>query len=1383
MFKPEKVGKRTRYTYAKINEVLEMPHLLDVQRKSYEWFLESGLQNIFDDISPIKDNSGNLVLSFEGFSLGEPKYDINECKNRDATYAAPLRVNVRLINNDPENQDIKEQEVFMGDFPLMTETGTFIINGAERVIVSQLVRSPGVYYTREIDTMGNRLYGSTVIPNRGAWIELETDANEIVSVRIDRNRKLPATILVRALGWSTDESILELFWNGETDEEGNRVYDERLLRTLEKDTTESSEEALVEIYKKLRPGEPPTVESARNLFDNLFFDPRRYDLARVGRYKLNKKLGWRQRMLGQTLAQPIVNMETGEIIVDADTVMNEEQLDIVANSGVFSGEGFAEFYVKSSEGHSFKVICNNSNLPFEHRTVTREDMIANISYLLNLMDGVGHVDDIDHLGNRRLRCVGELLQNQFRIGLTRMERVVRERMTIQDNAMITPQALINIRPVVAAIKEFFGSSQLSQFMDQTNPLGELTHKRRLSALGPGGLSRERAGFEVRDVHHSHYGRMCPIETPEGPNIGLISSLSNYAKVNEFGFIEAPYRRVEKIYGTGDQANKIIKVQVTDQVVYMTADEEEGMTIAQANSILDSEGNFVDTHIACRRGSEVLEVAPEKVDYMDVSPKEVVSIGTAMIPFLENDDANRALMGANMQRQAVPLLRAQAPLVGTGMEYKAATDSGVCVLAKEEGIVTRCWGNEIHVQRDNGRVDVYKLNKFLRSNQSTCFNQKPIVFRGDRVVKGQVLADGPATDGGELALGFNVLVAFMPWEGYNYEDAILLSEELCKEDIYTSIHIEEYECDARDTKLGAEEITRELPNTGDDNLRNLDEEGIICIGAEVHPGDILVGKVTPKGETELTPEERLLRAIFGDKEREVRDTSLRVPHGESGKIVDVKVFTRENGDELQPGVNKLVRVYIAQKRKIHEGDKMAGRHGNKGVVSRVMRQEDMPFLPDGTPVQIVLNPLGVPSRMNIGQVLETHLGWAVQGLGMQIKATDLKIQNVLNQAKADSRYWDNIDRIKELCGEMDALKAKVAENVTVAHLDVDSEIDARREEALSLILAEAQKQLTELGGRERYDELRAIEKEYSDAEIEYFDDEDQAPEMEESLQIELKDISVVVDIIDAIESARVKREEIRKDLESYGYDYETYGMPKPDVAGIHIATPVFDGAHESDVFDTLRIAGKNDDGKTVLYDGRTGEPMDNKVTVGYVYMLKLHHLVDDKIHARSTGPYSLVTQQPLGGKAQFGGQRFGEMEVWALEAYGAAYTLQELLTVKSDDVVGRVKAYEKIVKGENIPEPGVPESFKVLLKELQSIGLDVKILNEDQEEVVIKELDDDDDVDTNEDEIKEVMEGSDAVADDTEEANVIEEEPVTSGEDDDILSTMATYVGESETDED
>ena len=1241
MFKPEQVGKRTRYTYAKINEVIKMPHLLDIQRKSYEWFLESGLQNIFNDISPIKDNSGNLVLSFEGFSLGEPKYDINECKNRDATYAAPLRVNIRLVNNDPENMDIKEQEVFMGDFPLMTDTGTFIINGAERVIVSQLVRSPGVYYNKEIDTMGNRLYDSTVIPNRGAWIELETDASEVVAVRIDRNRKLPATVLVRALGWDTNESILDLFWNGKTDEDGLPVYDERIVRTLEKDTTQSADEALVEIYKKLRPGEPPTVESARNLFDNLFFDARRYDLARVGRYKLNKKLGWRQRMLGQTLAQPIVDPETGEIILDAGVQVGEEQLDIVANSHVFDGEGFAEFYIVNNDGVESKVICNNCNLPYDHRTVTREDMIANISYLLNLMDGAGHTDDIDHLGNRRLRCVGELLQNQFRIGLTRMERVVRERMTIQETESITPQAFINIRPVVAAIKEFFGSSQLSQFMDQTNPLAELTHKRRLSALGPGGLSRERAGFEVRDVHHSHYGRMCPIETPEGPNIGLINSLSNYAKVNEFGFIEAPYRKVEKVYGKGKDADKVVKVRVSDSVVYMTADEEEGMTIAQANSPLDAEGYFTTEHVACRRGHDVLEVTPDKVDYMDVSPKEVVSIGTAMIPFLENDDANRALMGANMQRQAVPLLRAQAPLVGTGMEYTAATDSGVCVLAREAGKVVRCWGNEIHVLRDSdGRVDTYHLNKFLRSNQSTCFNQKPIVNRGDHVVKGQVLADGPATDGGELALGYNVLVAFMPWEGYNYEDAILLSEELCKEDIYTSIHIEEYECDARDTKLGAEEITRELPNTGDDTLKNLDEDGIICIGAEVHPGDILVGKATPKGETELTPEERLLRAIFGDKEREVRDTSLRVPHGESGKVVDVKVFTRENGDELQPGVNKLVRVYIAQKRKIHEGDKMAGRHGNKGVVSRVMRQEDMPFLPDGTSVQIVLNPLGVPSRMNIGQILETHLGWAMHEIGVQILNPDNHLA----------------DKLKEI-----------------------------------------------------------------------------------------------------------------------GYDIDKYGMIQPDEAGVHIATPVFDGAHAEDVFEALRVAGLPDDGKTVLYDGRTGEPMDRRVTVGYTYFLKLHHLVDDKIHARSTGPYSLVTQQPLGGKAQFGGQRFGEMEVWALEAYGAAYTLQEMLTVKSDDVVGRVKAYEKIVKGENIPEPGVPESFKVLLKELQAIGLNVQILNEDSEEVVIKELDDEDELEVDagkNDEMRHIMEGEatgeavDRPAEDIVTEDV--EEPADNGNDDGLI---------------
>lgn len=1091
-------------------------------------------------------------------------------------------------------------------------------------------------------------------------------------------------------------------------------------------------------------------------------------------------------MLGQTLAQPIVDPETGEIILDAGVQVGEEQLDIVANSHVFDGEGFAEFYIVNNDGVESKVICNNCNLPYDHRTVTREDMIANISYLLNLMDGAGHTDDIDHLGNRRLRCVGELLQNQFRIGLTRMERVVRERMTIQETESITPQALINIRPVVAAIKEFFGSSQLSQFMDQTNPLAELTHKRRLSALGPGGLSRERAGFEVRDVHHSHYGRMCPIETPEGPNIGLINSLSNYAKVNEFGFIEAPYRKVEKVYGKGKDADKVVKVRVSDSVVYMTADEEEGMTIAQANSPLDAEGYFTTEHVACRRGHDVLEVTPDKVDYMDVSPKEVVSIGTAMIPFLENDDANRALMGANMQRQAVPLLRAQAPLVGTGMEYTAATDSGVCVLAREAGKVVRCWGNEIHVLRDSdGRVDTYRLNKFLRSNQSTCFNQKPIVNRGDHVVKGQVLADGPATDGGELALGYNVLVAFMPWEGYNYEDAILLSEELCKEDIYTSIHIEEYECDARDTKLGAEEITRELPNTGDDTLKNLDEDGIICIGAEVHPGDILVGKATPKGETELTPEERLLRAIFGDKEREVRDTSLRVPHGESGKVVDVKVFTRENGDELQPGVNKLVRVYIAQKRKIHEGDKMAGRHGNKGVVSRVMRKEDMPFLPDGTPVQIVLNPLGVPSRMNIGQVLETHLGWAVQGLGMKIKATDLHIQNVLKEARTDASYWEQIDAIRDLYAQIEALEAKVSEDVTVNHFEENEQIITLKTKILKHVEKAAQKKLDAMGGEARFQELKAIEAKYNALHVEFFDSEEEAPEMDPALVEELEAISKVKNTLNNIHSAEEKRVEIRKELESLGYDFDKYGMPKPDVAGIHIATPVFDGAHEKDVFETLAIAGRPDDGKTVLYDGRTGEPMDNRVTVGYVYMLKLHHLVDDKIHARSTGPYSLVTQQPLGGKAQFGGQRFGEMEVWALEAYGAAYTLQELLTVKSDDVVGRVKAYEKIVKGENIPEPGVPESFKVLLKELQSIGLDVKILNEDQEEVVMKELEDEDEV--VETGIEEVMEGSSV---ETDEVTVVEPEveeeeelPADNGGEDDILSQLAYPMGDSSNDED
>ncbi len=1193
-----------------------MPHLLDLQIGSYKWFLEKGLKDIFKDISPIEDASGNLSLSFESFSLGEPKYDVRECKERDTTYAAPLRVLIRLMNR--ETGEIKDQEVFMGDFPLITNTGTFIINGAERVIVSQLVRSPGVYYGREIDPMGIRLYSSTIIPNRGAWIELETDTNGIVYARIDRNRKIPATVLIRALGWPTNDDIMQLFNN-----------DPRLQATFEKDTTESQEEALVEIYKKLRPGEPPTVESARSLFEGLFFDPRRYDMARVGRYKAGRKLGWEHRLFGLTLHEPIVNGETGELIVPAQTVIGAAEIRKIKDSGVFGFDGLVEVFAEKQDGSVCKIICNNSNLPVDHRTITKEDIIANIGYLLNLMDGFGNVDDIDHLGNRRLRCVGELLQNQFRIGLTRMERVVRERMTVQDTETITPQVLINIRPVVAAIKEFFGSSQLSQFMDQTNPLAELTHKRRLSALGPGGLSRERAGFEVRDVHHSHYGRMCPVETPEGPNIGLISSLACFSKVNEFGFIEAPYRRVDKKTHV-----------VTDEVHYITADEEEQYIIAQANEPLAADGTFVNERVACRHGEAVLEVARERVDFMDVSPKEVVSVGTSMIPFLENDDANRALMGANMQRQAVPLLRTQAPLVGTGMEYKAACDSGVCVLAKRAGTIVRVTGDEIIVDTDEGGLDTYKLIKFVRSNQSTCINQRPVVYKGERVEKDQVLADGMATDGGELALGYNILVAYMPWEGYNYEDAVLLSEELPKNDIYTSIHVEEYECDARDTKLGAEEITREIPNVSEDSTKNLDEDGIIMVGADVFPGDVLVGKVTPKGETELTPEERLLRAIFGDKEREVRDTSLRVPHGESGKVVKVRVFSRENGDELPPGVNNLVRVYIAQKRKIHEGDKMAGRHGNKGVVSRVMRQEDMPFLPDGTSVQIVLNPLGVPSRMNIGQILETHLGWAMHEIGVQILNPDNKLA----------------------------------------------------------------------------DKLKAV-----------------------------------------------------------GYDIDTYGMVRPDKAGVHIATPVFDGAHAEDVFEALRLAGLPDDGKTVLYDGRTGEPMDRRVTVGYTYFLKLHHLVDDKIHARSTGPYSLVTQQPLGGKAQFGGQRFGEMEVWALEAYGAAYTLQEMLTVKSDDVVGRVKAYEKIVKGENIPEPGVPESFKVLLKELQAIGLDVQILNEDSEEVIIKELDDEDDADGDagkNDEMRHIMEGegaADTAGQSVEDAGIEEADaPADNGGEDDLI---------------
>jgi DNA-directed RNA polymerase subunit beta len=1084
----EKIGPRVRYNFGKLKEVLELPNLIEVQRNSYSWFLKEGLREVFQDISPIQDFTGNLVLEFLDYTLGEPKYSVEECKERDVTYAAPLRVKVRLINK--ETGEVKEQEVFMGDFPLMTEKGTFIINGAERVIVSQLVRSPGVYYAESIDPSGKKLYTATIIPNRGAWLEFETDVNDHIFVRIDRTRKVPATVLIRALGYGSNSMITELF-----------NEDKNIQETLTRDNTDSEEEALVEIYKRLRPGEPPTVDSARSLLYALFFDPKRYDLANVGRYKLQKKL------------------KHGILYRYGENANGETEYDEFLKKEVPKDRDFI-------------------------RELTKEDIIETIRYLLGLMNGEGKVDDIDHLGNRRLRSVGELLQNQFRIGLSRMERVVRERMTIQDVDVITPQVLINIRPVVAAIKEFFGSSQLSQFMDQTNPLAELTHKRRLSALGPGGLSRERAGFEVRDVHHSHYGRMCPIETPEGPNIGLIGSLSTYARINSFGFIETPYRKVDKV-------NK----RVTDEIHYLTADEEEGVVIAQANALLDENGWFVGNRVNARN-PDIVVVPPDRVDYMDVSPKQVFSIATALIPFLEHDDANRALMGANMQRQAVPLLKAQAPLVGTGVEYKAARDSGVVVIAKNSGTVERVTANDIEIRTQTGALDRYKLLKFTRSNQGTCINQKPIVRKGDQVEAGQIIADGPSTEKGELALGRNILVAFMPWEGYNYEDAILVSEKAVKEDYFTSIHIEEYECDARDTKLGPEEITRDIPNVGEEILKDLDERGIIRPGAEVRPGDILVGKVTPKGETELTAEERLLRAIFGEKAREVRDTSLRVPHGEAGKIVDVKVFSRDNGDELPPGVNQLVRVYIAQKRKISEGDKMAGRHGNKGVIARILPEEDMPFMPDGTPIEIVLNPLGVPSRMNIGQVLETHLGWAAKTLGY------------------------------------------------------------------------------------------------------------------------------------------------------------------------HVATPVFNGASEKDIMEFFQKAGLPENGKMTLYDGRTGQPFDNPVTVGYVYMLKLAHLVDDKIHARSTGPYSLVTQQPLGGKAQFGGQRFGEMEVWALEAYGSAYTLQEILTVKSDDVVGRVKTYEAIVKGENVPEPGVPESFKVLIKELQSLGLDVKVLSEENKEIEIKEVEED-----------------------------------------------------------
>ena len=1205
MFKPVPVGDRTRYSYARINEILAMPHLIDIQRKSYEWFVQKGLMEILHDISPIKDFAGNLELSFESFELGTPKYSVEECKERDESYSAPMNVKARLIFKDKEKGEIKESSVFMGDFPLMTDTGTFVINGAERVIVSQLVRSPGVYYSVTMDPSGKKIYGTTVIPNRGAWIEYETDINDIISARVDRTRKVPATVLLRALGLSSNDEILACFGNHPA-----------LLATLEKDTTTNRDEAMLELYKKLRPGEPVILENAVQLIENTFFDSKRYDLANVGRYKLNKKLGWRNRLSGTVLAEAIADEETGEIILPAGTKMTDENLDKIAESGIYNERGLRAVKVQNHEEEM--LLMFTTGIDEKMHTVTNEDVFASFNYLLNLMDGHGTGDDIDHLGNRRVRCVGELLQNQFRIGLSRMERVVKERMTIQDNEVITPQALINIRPVVAAIKEFFGSSQLSQFMDQNNPLAELTHKRRLSALGPGGLSRERAGYEVRDVHNSHYGRMCPIETPEGPNIGLIGSLSTYAVINEYGFMETPYRVVDK-------ENK----RVTEEIRYMTADEEDKYIVAQANEPLDDDGYFLGERVTARAKDDVLSITPDKVDLMDVSPKQVVSIATALIPFLENDDANRALMGANMQRQAVPLLCTQAPIIGTGMEYKVASDSGVCVLAKRAGEVIRVVGNEIRVRAENGEVDVYPLLKFKRSNQGTCVNQRPIVFKGDKVTEKQILADGPATDHGELALGHNVIVAYMPWEGYNYEDAVLLNEDLVKADIFTSIHIEEYDCDARDTKLGKEEITREIPNVSDEALKDLDERGIIRIGAEVRPGDILVGKVTPKGETELTAEERLLRAIFGEKAREVRDSSLRVPHGEAGKIVSVKVFSRENGDDLPPGVNEQVRVHIAQKRKISEGDKMAGRHGNKGVVSRIMAREDMPFLPTGEPVHIVLNPLGVPSRMNIGQVLENHLGWAARALGMEIDTTNL------------------------------AAKLNAVEKTGAA---------------------------------------------------------EGTPEFEAAFKEELAN------------------SETAKKLEHYGYDYEKYGMPKTveidkfggkSVKAVQISVPVFDGAHEQDIADALELAGIDKTAKTTLYDGRTGEPFDNPVTVGPTYYLKLHHLVDDKIHARSTGPYSLVTQQPLGGKAQFGGQRFGEMEVWALEAYGAAYTLQEILTVKSDDVVGRVKTYEAIVKGENVPDPGIPESFKVLVKELQSIGLDIKVLNEDEEEVSLRDDEDDD----------------------------------------------------------
>ena len=1225
--KPVKLGKTERMSFSHIDEVISMPNLIEVQKNSYQWFLDEGLKEVFHDIGTIEDYTGNLALSFVDFRLDkEPKYSIKECKERDVTYAAPLRVTARLLNK--ETGEVKDQEIFMGDFPLMTDAGTFVINGAERAIVSQLVRSPGVFYGHAKDKVGNDLYSATMNPNRGAWLEYETDAANVFYVRIDKNRKLPVTVLCRALGLSSNEDILNYF--GE---------DERILATLEKDTTKNREEGLLEVYRKLRPGEPPTVESATGQIDMLFFDPRRYDLSRFGRYKMNKKLSLARRIMNHVAAENVVDPFTGEILVEADKKIDRklaEQIDAagvdlvvlkiddpmkdqphnvkVITNGCVDAQAIIDSYYPAFKGVDVKecginercclkelrkILDNASSaeevmesLKKDHdlligRTVTIDDILSSINYLNGLGYGIGTTDDIDHLGNRRIRSVGELLQNQFRIGFSRMERVIRERMTLQsqDQSVITPQALINIRPVVAAIKEFFGSSPLSQFMDQNNPLAELTHKRRLSALGPGGLSRDRAGFEVRDVHYSHYGRMCPIETPEGPNIGLISYLASYAKINEYGFVEAPYRKVKKVY---DENNNLIEQVVTDEVEYMTADVEDEYVVAQANEPLDEGKHFVRPRVSARRRDEILEIDAEKVDYMDVSPRMMVSVATACIPFLENDDCNRALMGSNMQRQAVPLMVTQQPIVATGMEYKAATDSGTAVLAKSNGVVEKADADHIVVRNEQGALEEYSLIKFARSNAGTCINQRPIVEVGETVTAGQVLADGPAMRNGEISLGKNALIGFMTWEGYNYEDAVLLNEKIVREDVYTSIHIEEYETESRDTKLGPEEITRDIPNVSEDALKDLDERGIIRIGAEVKSGDILVGKVTPKGETELTAEERLLRAIFGEKAREVRDTSLRVPHGAYGIIVDVKVFTPENSDELQPGVREVVRCYIAQKRKISVGDKMAGRHGNKGVVSRILPQEDMPYLPDGTPLDIVLNPLGVPSRMNIGQVLEVNLGYAA-------KACGIKVMTPVFDSARENDIGDTFDTAREMW---------------------------------------------------------------------------------------------------------------------HGENAPAYPTKLPKIMG-----------EKGHIIDFSKIE-LDRDGKTTVYDGRTGEKFDNRVTVGYMYYLKLHHLVDDKIHARSTGPYSLVTQQPLGGKAQFGGQRFGEMEVWALEAYGAAYTLQEILTVKSDDVEGRVKTYEAIVKGEPIPQPGIPESFRVMLKELQSLGMDVIVQDKDGNEIDMRQNFDD-----------------------------------------------------------